>query len=71
MEYKIKQYKIDYQYHAQSNMERYDPYLLSSNSMKTDTYIVKSFSSCDAINKLLDYCKTAGRGNDSGDQSVI
>lgn len=60
MEYKTKQYKIDYQYHVQSNID-YDNYLLSSSGMRTDTYIVKSFSSCDAINKLLEYCKITGR----------
>ena len=63
MEYKAKQYKIDYQYNPANARDSYERYLCCIESMKNDTYIVKSFSLCDAINSLLNYCRTSGRAD--------
>lgn len=61
MEYKTKQYKIDYMYNPSNIRDSYERYLCCAESMRNDTYIAKGFSLCDAINNLLDYCKTSGR----------
>ena len=62
MEYKTKQYEINYQYTIYCNKDAYDSYF---NPYRTaqDIYKVNGFSACDAINKLLAYCRTSGRNN--------
>ena len=62
MEYKSKQYKINYQYYKNSSLDAYsnDEFFFSKSRLQ-DTYEVRGYSACDAINKLLDYCKKADR----------
>ena len=60
MDYKYKQYKINYQYYKNSSRDAYSNEYFFSQSQQ-DTYEVRGYSICDAINKLLDYCKKANR----------
>lgn len=60
MDYKYKQYKINYQYYKNGSRDAYNNEYFFSQSLQ-DTYEVRGYSTCDAINKLLDYCKKANR----------